>query len=498
MSNGFSKWFIAALPLVASSAAHGETLRQALIHAYRTNPSLTAARAGLRATDEGVPIAKAAGRPTLSATADYQEFVVRSANSFSAPLRSANANANLTFPLYQGGRVKNSIRAADARVEAGRANLRFTEADVFTAIVSVYMDVMRDDAVVELNRRNVAVLETNLQASQDRFEVGDLTRTDVAQSEARLAVARGQLETALAQLDTSLENYLRFVGLPARDLEQPPALPGLPGTPAQAVAIAVENNPQLLAAKADARAARYDVRVAGASRLPRLSAVGSGGYNNYLGSLTSTLPGRVFQQAQTTATIGLSATIPLYQGGLPAAQVRRATALESQALEQTIFIARRVVAEARAAYSRYQATQAVIQSSRAAIAANELALEGVRAENTVGTRNVLDVLNAEQELLNSRVQLVTAERDAYVAGFTLLAAMGRAEARDLNLFGGTLFEPGFSRKTTPGPPALDIDPDSGIEFVPAAPGHSVDDGVPPTAVRPAPLELRAPDSADRP
>src|SRR3546814_1491487 len=156
----------------------------------------------------------------------------------------------------------------------------------------------------------------------------------------------------------------------------------------QAVAIAVENNPQLLAAKADARAARYDVRVAGASRLPRLSAVGSGGYNNYLGSLTSTLPGRVFQQAQTTATIGLSATIPLYQGGLPAAQVRRATALESQALEQTIFIERRVVAEARAAYSRYQATQAVIQSSRAAIAANELALEGVRAEKIGRERRV--------------------------------------------------------------------------------------------------------------
>jgi len=123
--------------------------------------------------------------------------------------------------------------------------------------------------------------------------------------------------------------------------------------------------------------------------------------------------------------------------------VRRATALESQAIEQIIFIERRVVAEARAAYSRYLAAQTVIQSSKTAIAANTLALEGVRAENSVGTRNVLDVLNAEQELLNSRVQLVTAERDAYVAGFTLLAAMGRAEARDLNLFGGTLFEPGF-------------------------------------------------------
>jgi outer membrane protein len=497
MSNRFPTWIFAVLPLLASSAAHGETLRQALIYAYRTNPSLTAARAGLRATDEGVPIAKAAGRPTLSATADYQEFVVRSANSFSAPLRAANANANLSFPLYQGGRVKNSIRAADARVESGRANLRFTEADVFTAIVSVYMDVMRDDAIVGLNRQNVAVLETNLQASRDRFEVGDLTRTDVAQSEARLAVARGQLETALAQLDTSLENYLRFVGLPARDLEQPPALPGLPKSPAEAVAIAIENNPQLLAAKADARAARYDVRVAGASRLPTLSVVGNGGYNNYLGTLTSTLPGRVFQQAQTTATVGLSATIPLYQGGLPAAQVRRATAIESQALEQIIFIERRVVAEARAAYSRYQATQAVIQSSKAAIAANELALEGVRAENSVGTRNVLDVLNAEQELLNSRVQLVTAERDSYVAGFTLLAAMGRAEARDLNLFGGTLFEPGFSRKAPSGrmPSEMDFDsaPDSSIEFVPATPVQFLEGGM-----RPAPREPLASNTGARP
>src|SRR3546814_546909 len=318
MNNRLPKWFFALFVLAIPSVSQGQTLRQALIHAYRTNPSLTAARAGLRATDEGVPIAKAAARPSLSATADYQEFVVRSANSFSAPLRAASANANLSFPLYQGGRVKNAIRAADARVESGRANLRFTEADLFTAIVSVYMDVMRDSAIADFSRQNVAVLETNLQASQDRFEVGDLTRTDVAQSEARLSVARGQLELALAQLDASLENYLRFVGLPARDLEQPPALPGLPGSPEEAVAIAVNENPQLLAAHAEAKAARYDVRVAAASRLPRLSAVASGGYNNYLGTLTGNLPGRVFQQAQTTATVGLSATIPLYQGGLPA------------------------------------------------------------------------------------------------------------------------------------------------------------------------------------
>lgn len=429
-----------ALALSTTAPVHADTLREALTNAYRTNPSLTGARAGLRATDEGVPIAKAAGRPTLSATADYQEFIVRTANSFSAPLRAANAAASVSLPLYQGGRVKNGIRAADARVDSGRANLRATEADVFTAIVSVYMDVLRDSAIVGLNARNVNVLETNLRASRDRFQVGDLTRTDVAQSEARLELARGQLELTQSQLVTSLENYLRFVGLPAHDLERPPELPGLPATVEAALATALDNNPLLVAAKSDAAATRYDVRVANAARLPRLSAVGSSNYNNYLGTLTSTIPGRAFLQSQRTATVGLSATIPLYQGGLPGAQVRRAQAISSQSLEQIVFVERRVVAETRAAFTRYRATQRVIRSSQAAVSANELALEGVRAENTVGTRNVLDVLNAEQELLNSRSQLVTAERDSYVASFALLAAMGRAEAHDLGLFGGDLFQ----------------------------------------------------------
>lgn len=420
--------------------ARGDTLHEALRFAYRTNPGLTAARAGLRAIDEGVPIAKAAARPTLSATADYQEFVVRAANSFSAPLRAVAGAANLAIPIYQGGRVKNAIRAADARVEAGRENLRSTEADVFTAIVAVYLDVIRDSAIVELNERNVEVLGTNLRATRDRFEIGDLTRTDVAQSEARLEVARGQLQLAQAQLVTSLENYLRFVGVRANGLEQPPELPNLPKSADAALAAAVDDNPQLLAARADVKATEYDIGVAKAARLPRLSGVASGNYNNFLGSLDSTIPGRTFLQTQKTATIGLSATIPLYQGGLPAAQVRRAQALASQTIEQSILVERRVIAEVMAAFARHHAAEFVITSSKAAVAANELALEGVRAENSVGNRNILDVLNAEQELLNSRVQLVTARRDAYVAGFALLAAMGRAEAGDLGLFGGDLFQ----------------------------------------------------------
>lgn len=454
MAKSGNKWvLVLAAPFVIfSSALQAETLGEALQYAYRTNPSITGARSALRAIDEGVPIAESGARPNLSATADYQEFLVRSANSFAAPLRAANAAASLSMPIYQGGRVKYGIRAADARVLAGRANLPAAEADLFTAIVSVYLDVMRDEAIVDLNRRNVEVLTANLEATRDRFEVGDLTRTDVAQSEARLEGARSQIELALSQLDASLENYLRFVGLPARQLQKPPTLPGLPPTADAALDTALERNPMLAAAKADANATNFDIRVAKAARLPRLSAVGSANYNNYLGSLNSTIPGRSFVQTQRTATVGLSATIPLYQGGLPAAQVRRAQAVASQSLEQVVLVERQVIAETRAAFSRYLATQTVIRSARAQVAANELALEGVRAENSVGTRNILDVLNAQQELLNSRVQLITAERDAYVASFALLASMGKAEAADLGLAGGSdLFAPRLGSGASSGP-----------------------------------------------
>lgn len=448
--NSTRKTLALVLPFwLLSGPLHAETLGEALQYAYRTNPSLTGARAALRATDEGVPLAKAGARPTLSATVDYQEFLVRSANSFAAPLRATTAAANLTMPIYQGGRVKYGIRSAEARVFAGRATLRAAEVDLFTAIVSVYLDVMRDNAIAELNQRNVAVLSTNLAATRDRFEVGDLTRTDIAQSEARLQGARSQLELALSQLDASRENYLRFVGLPAHNLQTPSSLPGLPDSAEAAVDTALDSNPILAAAKMEADAARSDIRVAEASRLPQLAAIGSANYNNYLGSLNSTIPGRAFQQSQRTATIGLSATIPIYQGGLPAAQVRRAQAVTSQALERMILIERQIVAETRAAYSRYRATQSVIRSAQAAVEANELALEGVRAENSIGSRNILDVLNAEQELLNSRVQLITAERDAYVASFALLASMGKAEAADLGLMGGDLFGPRLSSANLP-------------------------------------------------
>jgi outer membrane protein len=422
--------------LMASSAM-ADTLRDALVSAYHANPTLTAQREALRATDSTVAIAKAAGRPQVSATVGLNRDLSRSGildTGGKGPTLSAGVD--LSYPLFNGGSVKNSVRASETRVEAGRATLRAVEGDVFTQAVSAYMDVIRDRAIVELNENNVKVLETNLEATRDRFQIGDLTRTDVAQSEARLQLGRSQLAITQGQETGSEATYRQVVGHSPGQLAPPPPLPPLPASADEAVRIALANNPDLVAISRQAIAAGYDVRVAQAGRLPTLSGVLSETYVNSLGGGTGALPSTGNQ-----ATAGLNARVPLFQGGLPAARTRQAQAIEGQTIEQVVGTERAVVATARSDFATYEASQKAIQSNTVAVQANELALEGARAEQSVGTRTVLDVLNAEQELLNSQVALVTAKRDAYVAGFQLLNSMGQAEAQALGLDGGPLYDP---------------------------------------------------------
>ncbi|MEP7130524.1 MAG: TolC family outer membrane protein [Sphingomicrobium sp.] len=420
-----------------AGTASADTLRQALVSAYQTNPTLTAQRETLQATDATVAIARAAGRPQVSATVGLNRDLSRSGilnTGGKGPTVSLGGDVSL--PLFNGGSVKNSIRAAQTRVEAGRATLRAVEGDVFTNAVSAYMNVIRDRAVVELNQNNVKVLDTNLEATRDRFQIGDLTRTDVAQSEARLQLGRSQLATSQGLLTASEATYRQQIGHAPGQLAPPPPLPPLPATPEEAVRIALANNPDLIAISRQAVASGYDVHVAEASRLPTLSGVLSETYVNQLGGSTGAFP-----STGTQTTAGLNARVPIFQGGLPAARIREAQALQGQVLEQVVGTERAVVQAARAAFATYDAAQKAIQSNTVAVQANELALEGSRAEQSVGTRTVIEVLNAEQELLNSQVALVTAKRDAYVAGFQLLNAMGQAEAQDLGLDGGPLYDP---------------------------------------------------------
>lgn len=429
------------LGTIIGAPAQADTLREALVDAYNTNPTLQAARANQRATDEEVPIQKSQGLPNASVTSNYIEFLRTSPNSFTSPERRLLIGPDLNVPVYSGGAVKNAVKAAKGRVSAGQADLRGSEGSVFSEVVTVYMDVLRTEALLELAANQVSVLGVNLQATSDRFEIGDLTRTDVAQSQSRLAIAQSDLRNAEANLINARERYIATVGRAPGELEPPPPLPGLPETVEDAVSTALANNPDLIAARQRAKAAGYDSEAAGSGRLPKLGLFAGVDYTNYFGTLGGPISSN-FTQHETTANAGVQLTIPLFQGGQPAARQRQAQARESAALEQEIGVERSTIAQTRALYANWSASLAVIESSRVAVEAAELSLEGVRAENSIGNRTILDVLDAERELLSARAQLVTARRNAYVAGFSLLAMMGRAEARDLNLdTGGPLYDP---------------------------------------------------------
>jgi outer membrane protein len=442
LRRGLRIGLLAGACLAATAPAHADTLKDALNAAYRTNPTLEGARAQQRATDENVPIQKAAALPSLNANGTYTEYLKQSSGSFSSQARSASGTLNLSVPIYQGGAVKNGIRAAETRDLAGRATLRGSESSLFSQVVGAYMDVILQEAVVGLNANNVHVLQVNLESTRDQFQIGQLTRTDVAQSESRLALAEGDLRTAQSNLISARERYVQLVGKAPTDLQPPPPLPGLPGTVTDAVKDALQNNPDLIAAQENADAAGFDIEAAGAARLPKVSLFATGNASDNLGSLSSSLIPLAIPEFQTTAQAGVQVTIPLYQGGRPAAQERQAQDRASQALEQVVATERNVIQQVRSAYSAWQASQAIIASSQTAVSAAALSLEGTRAEQSVGTRQIIDVLNAEQELLQAQVQLVTARRNSYVAGFSLLAAIGRAEARDLGLGDeGPLYDP---------------------------------------------------------
>ncbi len=441
---------LSAASISLASPAQADTLREALAAAYENNPTLQAARANQRATDENVPIRRADGLPSADGQFQFLEIVRANATNFFQPERFLTFRGNLGVPLYNGGGVRNGIKAAKERVAAGQADLRGTESQIFNRTVAAYLDVLRTEALAGLAANQVDVLTVNLEATNDRFEIGDVTRTDVAQSQSRLAIAQGDLRTAMANLVSARETYIQLVGRAPGKLDAPPPLPGLPCDVNDAVVIALKNNPDLIAAKERADAAGFDSEVAGSGRLPTLSAFGGYDYTNTLGTIpdipldpgnpdSPTLPS---DQTATGIQAGLTLRIPIFQGGRVAAQQRQAYARETVALEQVIETERSIIQQTRSAYENWQASLAVIDSSRVAVESAEVSLEGVRAENSIGNRTILDVLNAEQELVSAKAQLVTARRNAYVAGFTLLAAMGKAEARDLNLdTGGPLYDP---------------------------------------------------------
>lgn len=435
-------WLAGAAAWLMATPAVAEDLREALAATYASNPTLMAAREQLRAADAGVPLARADGLPSITSTVTETEFPKQNPVAIALMPRMLSVNGSVSVPVYNGGGVRNAVKAADTRVVASRNDLRSTEASVFTQTVAAYLDVIRTEAIVRLNRAQVQTLQTNLKATTDRFQIGDVTRTDVAQSQSRLALAQGNLRSAEAGLVQARETYIQLVGKEAGELQPPPPLPPLPASPEDAVGIALDANPDLAAAHERSKAAGFDTRVARSSRLPRVALFGNAGYTNFLGSLTVLgAPAGAVSQSNDTRDFGIRATIPLYQGGRPSAQIKQAQARQSQAMDTEIAVERQVIANVRAAFANYRAAGEIISATQVAVEAAELSLRGVKAENSVGNRTVIEILNAEQELINAQLQLVTARRNAYVAGFSLLSAMGQVGAQELGLESGSLYDP---------------------------------------------------------
>ena len=424
--------------VAAGGAARAQTLPEAMAAAYNTNPTLLGARAQTRAVDENVPQALSNWRPTVIVTgaAGYADVSSRTRGIGPAPAREPisiytdlnrtplNLNASVTQPLYRGGRTVSGTRRAENQVFAQRARLLVTEQQVLQDVTTAYVSVIRDQELARLNANNVVVLNRQLQATNERFRVGEITRTDVAQAESRLAGAQAQLEQAEGTLQVTRATFQRVIGLVPGRLTTPGVLVAPVRSADAAVQMASENNPAVVAALFDEAAARDNIDIQFGVLLPSANVVTQAfRIDNNTGRGQRTTGGQV------TANL----TVPLYQGGAEYSAVRQARQLAQQSRQVLEETRRAAATNARQAWEQLRTARAQVDSVRAQIRAQEIALDGEQREAVVGSRTTLDVLNAEQELLNARTSLVQAAATQVLASYSLVQTIGRLTARDLRL-----------------------------------------------------------------
>jgi outer membrane protein len=445
-----------AISPLAPAQAWAETLESALVQAYLNNPSLNSQRAAVRATDENVPQALSGYRPKITATITGGQQSVSVTAKEPNPLSSTRPlpcnetscpptynpayyatesgyntpvalGATITQTLFNGFQTANKTRQAESQVLAARATLRVTEQTVLLNAATAYMNLLRDTAVLELQRRNVEVLQEQLRQTRDRFNVGEVTRTDVAQSESRLAQGRSQVLTAEATYKASAATYRQVIGVNPSNLT--------PGSPVDrysphnlpaAVGLATATHPAVTTAEYNLDAALRAVKVAEAALYPTVSMTGNFTKNyEVVGSLNTI-------ESYNASVLG-TLSVPIYQGGAEYSLVRQAKETLGQR-RLDLDVARDQVRQTTVqSWGQLEAAKSTVDSTQAQVQAAEIALNGVREEARVGQRTTLDVLNAQQELVNARVALVGAQRDRVVASYTLLAAVGRLAPEVLGL-----------------------------------------------------------------
>ena len=410
-----------------------ETMEDALVRAYRNNPTLRADRARQRATDEQVPQAKSGWRPVVTADASATDRWVNSRESslFGGPAKKyttsesapASVSVQLAQPLFRGFRTVEGIKAAEANVAAGRQQLLTVEQDVLFRTIQAYMNVIRDRRILNLRKQNVTVLREQANAAKQRFDVGEVTRTDVAQSNARVSQSLSDLAGARAQLASSVASYVALVGREPGSLTSP-KLARLPDSLKSSLQHAQKINPNILAAANVEDSARHNIEVVKGDLLPEASLLASASVSEDWESDG----GR-----QTTTSVQAVVNVPIYEGGRVYSSVRQAKQVASQRRIQIIEATRQVREAVTASWNLLESKRSSSQSARAQVSAAELAASGVREEYLVGSRSTIDVLNAQQELLNAKISLVVAERDLIVSSFQVLGSIGKLTAANLRL-----------------------------------------------------------------
>jgi len=432
--------FGAAAAVAACTACAADTLEWALVQAYQNNPSLNAQRAALRATDENVPQALSGYRPKLSVTAtggfNYSSTLSHTVNQAAFPntvsysdlgddFDSRGIGATATQTLFNGFQTANHTRQAESQVMGARETLRVTEQQVLLDASTSYMNLLRDQAILDLNRRNVEVLTEQLKQTRDRFNVGEVTRTDVAQAESRLAAGRSALLGAQSNYVTSQANYRRVIGVDPGRLDPGTPVDRLsPATLPAAITQGQVQSPSVLAATYGVDIAELTVKISEGALYPNLGLTAS---------LAKNWDPLYNVNKQTTASVLGTLTIPIYQGGAEYSAIRQSKETLGQQRLNLDVNRDQVRETVVASWGELDAAKAQIEATTAQVNAAEIALNGVREEARVGQRTTLDVLNAQQELVNARVALVTAQHDRVVASYTLLAAVGGLSMQHLGL-----------------------------------------------------------------
>lgn len=395
------------------------TFEDALTAAYETNPRIKAERNRLESTDENLSLAVSGFRPTIGVTYDRgrEKSSVNGAEDVTGTTTSKSLR--LEQPLFRGGGTISSLQSAKQRVKAGQFDLMATEQQVLLDAVTVYMDVVAASSLLDLSRKNESVLSEQLRVAKTRFQVGEVTRTDVAQSQSRLSEARSSVIAAEGQLVSAVAAFERVVGYkPMGEMAIPGKLPELPLNLNEALERGRAANPQFLSAIHTAKSARYDIRTYQSHILPSVSLVGAMTRDEGVG-----IAGANTKLDQDS--IGVEVTIPLYQSGAEYARVRAAKAVARSQDHLATDVRQSIDQSVTQGWEEFETAVATITARTDQIKAAEVALEGVKQEHQYGSRTLLDVLDAERELFTARSNLVRADRDRVVAAYTLAFRLGQ-------------------------------------------------------------------------